>query len=106
LFHKLLRNLIDNATQHAKAKVLVSTYIDKGSLIITVEDDGPGIDDSVSSSLFQPFCQGQTTDKKRFGLGLAICDRVVRLHSGRITANNQSSLGGAKLQVRIPVQLP
>ncbi|MFT5504710.1 MAG: signal transduction histidine kinase [Gammaproteobacteria bacterium] len=106
LFHKLLRNLIDNATQHAKDKVSVSVYIDKGSLIITVEDDGPGIDESVSDSLFQPFCQGKATDKKRFGLGLAICERVVRLHSGRITADNQSILEGARLQVRIPVLLP
>jgi signal transduction histidine kinase len=106
LFHKLLRNLIDNATRHAGDKINVSINVDMGSLIISVEDDGPGIDGNVSDSLFQPFCQGQTTDKKRFGLGLAICDRVVRLHCGRITADNQSILGGARLQVRIPVLLP
>jgi PAS domain S-box-containing protein len=69
-------------------------------ITITVADTGYGIDPETAPKIFQPFF---TAKKRRgLGLGLSICDKIVRAHGGRITV--QSQLGeGTTFAVRLPV---
>jgi len=75
-----------------------------------VEDDGPGFDavaDAVADAgavnkIFEPFVKGDGRGGNHFGLGLAVCNRVVQQHNGSIEADNSSSLGGARMIVTLP----
>jgi len=69
-------------------------------LTITVADTGIGIDADVLPRIFQPFF----TSKKRrgLGLGLPICDRIVKAHSGRIEVESVPGKG-TTFTIRLPI---
>jgi PAS domain S-box-containing protein len=100
----VVRNLLENAMQHAGAPGRVSLEVllvrDKGGawLECRVEDDGPGIAPEDLPHVFEPFFtrrQGGT------GLGLAIVQRIVDDHGGSVAACNREG-GGARLTVSLP----
>ena len=65
---------------------------------LDVEDDGPGIPRELRDAVFDPYV---TTKTEGTGLGLAIVKKIVVEHGGTIAAS-ESSLGGARLRVRLP----
>lgn len=67
-------------------------------MALVVEDDGPGIPESLRADLFKPF---HTTKAEGTGIGLALCKKVVEEHGGEITAG-RSGLGGARFELRLP----
>src|SRR6185503_11996330 len=98
-------NLINNAAQAIQPTgelgniwVRVSRWLD--GVVVTVEDDGPGIPDSIAKRVFEPFFttkpEGQGT-----GLGLSICHGIVTEHGGRITLGKRAG-GGASFRVELP----
>lgn len=101
LLHDVLANLVTNAVE-AKGReavvVLAASHGADGSVLLSVEDDGPGIPESMIDSLFRPFV---TTKSKGNGLGLAICRKVVEEHGGVITAEHGRACG-ARFEIRLP----
>jgi two-component system nitrogen regulation sensor histidine kinase NtrY len=71
---------------------------DRGLSNITVEDNGPGIEPSARERIFQPFF---TSKRGGTGLGLALVQKIIVFHNGRIAAES-SALGGASLKVTLP----
>lgn len=72
---------------------------------LTVRDHGPGVPDKELQNIFRPFYRVDNARDEQSGgagLGLAITDRVIRLHRGSVTAANAAK-GGLELQVRIPI---
>jgi C4-dicarboxylate-specific signal transduction histidine kinase len=65
-----------------------------------VRDNGPGLDPVVANQLFQPFI---TTKPEGIGMGLAICDSIIRAHGGRLSAGTNEPRG-AVLQFTLRVQ--
>jgi C4-dicarboxylate-specific signal transduction histidine kinase len=65
----------------------------------TVEDSGPGIDPAHLPRLFDGFF---TTRDRGMGLGLAISRSIIEAHEGRIRADNESTLGGARFSFALP----
>ncbi|MHC4880281.1 MAG: sensor histidine kinase [Planctomycetota bacterium] len=80
-------------------KIVVTTARDDGHVIVSVEDNGPGIASSDPAAVFEPYF---TTKSNGMGLGLAICRTIVESHNGSIAAENVEP-HGAKLTVRLPV---
>ena len=70
-----------------------------GSVVIDVEDDGPGIPADVRERIFSPFF---TTKPRGSGLGLAIVRKIVDAHDGRIDVRSRVD-GGTHFQVSVPV---
>jgi len=66
---------------------------------VTVDDNGPGIPLDARERVFQPFF---TSKRSGTGLGLALVQKIVVFHNGRI-AVSASDLGGASLQVSLPL---
>lgn len=102
---QVLLNLIQNAV-HAVSEssgsggmVCVAVRSDReGDLIMTVDDDGPGIPDHLAERIFEPF---YTTRKQGTGLGLPLASRIIEYHGGTIRLG-RSRLGGARFLVRLP----
>jgi PAS domain S-box-containing protein len=85
----VLRNLIENAAKYTddQSPILVSATVQSRSLVIRVEDRGPGIPAEHSQLVFESFYRvenGLARDASGAGLGLAICQGFVRAHGGEI----------------------
>ncbi|MDL4861883.1 ATP-binding protein [Halomonas elongata] len=80
----LLKNLLENAIQHAPAKTVVGVEI-LGETV-TVRDRGPGVDEAQLSLLSERFWRGEHRRDHGAGLGLSICQEIAAAHGWRITA--------------------
>lgn len=101
VFSNLCRNALE-ATARAQraAEVVIEGRQDpaSGMVVVTVADNGPGIEPGSMGRLFHPFF---TTRPQGTGLGLALVQKIVVTHNGRVTAANRPE-GGAAFEVRLP----
>ena len=104
LLAQVVRNLADNAAQHARAGIRLSLAVDGGSAVARVEDDGPGIPAEERDRVFERFVRlddARARTSGGTGLGLAIVRELVTAHGGAVTVGD-STLGGALVTVRLP----
>jgi len=111
--HELLRrgveNVVRNSVQYTREGGSVSvvlSFASKGVAQILVEDEGPGISEEELKEIFKPFYRGAHTrgaGTTGAGLGLAIAERAVKLHGGRIEASNGCHGIGLKVTIQIPL---
>lgn len=97
-------NLIDNAAAHGD-RVMVTARGEPGSVMLVVDDDGPGISPDLYEEAFRPFSRLDETrsrHQKGVGLGLAIARDVARAHGGDVLLS-KSPLGGLRATLRLPV---
>lgn len=95
---RALTNIVDNARRHARTVVLAA--LDQGrAVLVTVDDDGPGIPPDRRESVFRPFESGAAGGT---GLGLTIARDIVRAHGGDIELG-ESPMGGLRARIRLPV---
>ena len=97
------KSLLANACQAARRHVTFETSVDplSGNIQWCIRDDGPGISPEVSARLFRPFF---STRSGHAGLGLALAQKLVLLHGGRISLVNQPD-GGCRCQVWLPADV-
>jgi len=97
-------NLLDNAAQHGAQHVAVTLSVDGDDLVVTVDDDGPGIPPAERQRVFERFTRlgdDRSRDDGGSGLGLAIVAAVVARHRGSVVVHD-APLGGARVVVRLP----
>jgi signal transduction histidine kinase len=98
---QVLVNLVLNALEATRKDGRVrlgAVATNAGEVLISIDDDGPGISPEVRARIFEPFF---TTKAAGTGLGLAIVHAIVTQHGGTI-AVERSPLGGARFAVRLP----
>lgn len=103
-FKRALTNLVSNAARYGK-KISITAMTSRRNLVVTVEDDGPGIPPELREAVFRPFYsrdKARNQNVKRTGLGLAIARDVIRAHGGEIHLG-ESRMGGLKATIRIPL---
>lgn len=103
----IVQNLVDNAEKYSREaadrRVHLSAAVDGGVVVVRVRDHGPGVAADVAPALFRPFGRGSDPDQPAgLGLGLALVDRLVRAHAGRVVWRNLDD-GGAEFAVSLPV---
>lgn len=108
---QVIHNLVDNALRYTPADtpISVSAWTTEASIIIKVADEGPGLSDDERSRVFERFFRGRaarpTGDRSGIGLGLTICEGIVKAHNGRIWTEANSPRGVAFL-FSLPIDRP
>jgi len=88
-----------SATNANSREVLLRTTREGPNVRCSVEDSGPGIAMDQSNQIFESFV---TTKRGGMGMGLPISRSIIEAHGGRMTADNESPLGGARFSFILP----
>jgi two-component system OmpR family sensor kinase len=104
---RVITALLDNALGHTGAggRVDVTVTREETAVVLTVRDDGVGLDPADAERLFARFTRGEHGEGRRFGLGLALVREVVDGHGGTVTADGRPG-EGAVFTVRLPARGP
>jgi len=101
-FRQAIGNLVDNALRHTPpgGEVGVRLSADDGTVLLTVEDTGPGFGAGLASRVFEPFAPPGSPGSRPglAGLGLAVVQAIAAAHGGRAWAENRPE-GGARVSM-------
>ncbi|HKY22292.1 MAG TPA: ATP-binding protein [Vicinamibacterales bacterium] len=99
-FSNLLRNAVEACVDASIApEVVIDGKVEAGNVRVTVDDNGPGVAPEDRERIFRPFV---TTKGRGTGLGLALVQKIIVTHNGRIQVMTSAS-GGASFQVVLPM---
>ena len=104
LIQRCINNLIDNSLKYGK-KIVVKIKKQNSNIIISIDDDGPGIPKSEYQNIIKPFYKidkSRSDSKSSVGLGLAISSDIAKSHGGDINFE-KSKLGGLQVKISLPV---
>jgi signal transduction histidine kinase len=105
LLRRLIRNLLDNARRHSGgAAVEASVERDRdGSIVLYVDDRGPGVAESERERIFEPFYRspGARETGEGFGLGLSLVKQIAQRHGGQVRCIAREG-GGTRFEVTFP----
>ncbi len=111
LLHSAVENVVRNAIRYTQEGSSVGVELTREPrngapvAVLQVSDSGPGVPEDALTKLFQPFyrldeARGRMTGG--VGLGLAITERAVRFHGGKVIASNRKG-GGLTVEIRLPL---
>jgi two-component system osmolarity sensor histidine kinase EnvZ len=103
-FKRALVNLIANAKRYGET-VAVAVSIGQEVILITVDDDGPGVPPESREDVFKPFFRLDSSRNPKTGgtgLGLTIARDIIRNHGGDLTLED-APIGGLRARIRLPV---
>lgn len=103
--HRGVTNLVENAVRFG-AEVTIRLVVSGTTLVIDVEDDGPGISDARKQEMLEPFVRGddaRTMDESTgFGLGLSIARAIAITHGGELSLHDREP-HGLIVRMRLPI---
>ncbi len=102
---QVFSNVLDNASKHGGAgkRIDVSAGVEDGRIVIRVRDYGPGIPTEELPFVKQKFYKG-SSKARGSGIGLAVCDEIVKLHGGTFDVSNaDDGVSGAVVTIAIPL---
>lgn len=105
LMRRAIENVLRNALRYSQSEQVISVQLlnERGTLLLSIADQGPGVDEDKLSSMFDPFVRLQSNQMgKGYGLGLAIVRKVVLAHFGEVSAKNRTA-GGLEIEIRLPI---
>ncbi|MBL8535396.1 MAG: HAMP domain-containing protein [Betaproteobacteria bacterium] len=104
---RMVTNLVENALRYGKGPVEIETHREGDCAVLSVLDRGPGIAPADAEKALQPFTRlnDARSDTGGAGLGLAIVDRVARMHGGRVRLSPREG-GGLEARVELPLRQP
>ena len=102
---RVFENLVTNAVKYGD-RARVGLVKDGGGLVVTVDDDGPGLPGQELEKVFQPFYRldhSRSRTSGGSGLGLAVVRNIVRAHGGEVRLENRDE-GGLRAVVQLPLR--
>jgi two-component system, OmpR family, sensor histidine kinase ChvG len=108
---QVFRNLIANAVSFSRplGEIRLTARHDGRAVLITIDDQGPGIPDDKLTAIFDRFYTERPVGEKfgtHSGLGLSISKQIVEAHRGMIWAENRKDAGGVGTGARFCIRLP
>ncbi|UGB28920.1 sensor histidine kinase [Metabacillus sp. B2-18] len=108
LLYRAISNLLENAAKYNPEQTTVFISLTKRANCITLEigDDGTGIKDDLTNTLFDPFVRGDKSRKNDggSGLGLAITKKIIEKHEGKIILDTKPVRGKTNFIIELPVK--
>jgi len=103
---QILHNLIQNAFRYTQkdAIIQVKTSSENDNLIISVTDNGPGIDDNTKAKIFERFFKGDVNNHEGTGIGLSLVKEYVTSIGGEITVESEVNKG-TKFTICLPLKI-
>ena len=104
LIQRSLNNIIDNSIKYAD-KINIEIYKENNNIIVTIDDDGPGIPEGEYQNVCKPFYKldkSRGDSKSSVGLGLSITSDIIKSHGGNITLE-KSPINGLRVKVSLPL---
>jgi PAS domain S-box-containing protein len=102
---RIVENLLANAARHTPPDTTIWVRVapEHGGVLICVEDDGPGVSDTLREAIFEPFRQGPDAPSHSpgVGIGLSLVAKFAQLHGGRAWVDRRPG-GGASFKVYLP----
>jgi signal transduction histidine kinase len=98
LINQVIYNLVSNAIKFAETTIDIYILPSIDDIEIKIKDDGPGINESTKDLLFDKFYQSKQSHLQKpvgSGLGLAICKKIIELHHGKISVENNQGKGAS-----------
>lgn len=106
-FARAIDNLISNSLKYS-SQIIISTARKEKEIILTIEDNGKGIDKKERDLVFKPFYRAdksRSLDKvSSVGLGLAITKEIIHGHFGSITLGKSNKLNGLSAKIILPLK--
>jgi PAS domain S-box-containing protein len=104
-FRQILRNLLTNAARYGGRRVWIRTRPAGDQIRLTVEDDGPGVPDHESETIFAPYQSSATRPGAAgsVGLGLTVSRQLARLHGGDLVYRREN--GRSVFELRLPLRV-
>ncbi len=109
LIEQVIINLLVNVALHAKGADMINLVLRREGAMacISVEDNGAGINKKAIASILEGRAQGPADDKKgdsrrTMGIGLSVCQTIVKVHGGTMKAENRDG-GGAVVSFTLPI---
>ncbi len=101
---RMFTNLIDNAAKYGGGVIDVAVKPNGKTMIVLIEDRGPGISEADIEKLKQPFARGEEarTGADGAGLGLAIAERIAKMHKAQLKLGARNGGGGLSVTVALP----
>ena len=108
---QVIANLIDNADKYGDGAIEVQISLDDDTVVIAVEDEGPGIPEAEREVIFDRFSRGSAGGRRGYdtgsGLGLSLVAEHVGLHGGRVWVERRGDdRPGARFVIALPVGDP
>jgi two-component system CheB/CheR fusion protein len=107
---QVVGNLLSNALKFSERGQTVHVNVDRDEsgrrAVLTVRDEGAGVEPALLDRMFEPFVQADTSlarPRGGLGLGLAVVKGLVKLHGGRVSASSAGLGKGAELRVVLPL---
>jgi two-component system osmolarity sensor histidine kinase EnvZ len=103
LIKRCFNNLIDNSIKYSK-NIFISLEKSSKNILITIDDDGPGIPKNERENVFKPFYKidkSRSDSKSSVGLGLSIASDIIRSHGGNIKLEDSPS-NGLRTKIFLP----
>jgi two-component system phosphate regulon sensor histidine kinase PhoR len=102
----VITNLIENALKYSEyPKITISTWSNGAGIVLSVKDNGKGIDRKYLNKIFKKFYRvpnGEEVSARGFGLGLAFVKRIVQAHHGKIGVKSKVGVG-SEFSISLPV---
>jgi signal transduction histidine kinase len=98
LIRQVIYNLLSNAIKYAHAQIDVYIIPSMYDIELKIKDDGEGVNEQTKELLFDKFYQSKQNHLQKpvgSGLGLAICKKIIDLHHGKISVENNKGKGAS-----------
>jgi len=99
---RIVGPLIDNAVRYARSQIVLGADARAGAIVVSVADDGPGVEPEAREHLFEPGRTGGVNGHGGAGLGLPLARRLALAAGGDVTLAPPRDGAGAEFQVRLP----
>jgi two-component system sensor histidine kinase KdpD len=108
---QVVHNLVDNALRYTPdgTPIEVTAWATDTQVVVKVADEGPGLTDEETSRVFERFFRGRaartSANRSGVGLGLTICEGIIKAHGGRIWAERNKPRG-VSFYFSLPIERP